>query len=297
MNSVEIKKDTKDKIIKNLNGHSGCVVNLIQRDSSTIVSKRSGLKTYNTRLRKQCKKQSSFVPSYEVYSPKVLAQGLTEGLYYFDMEFVQGKTLAEYTDNITISEIVDFIRCLFKCLYWDNHKVSPKAQYIFEQKIFSLEAGLREYSELKLPFAILKEFDWSKIYKSFCHGDLTLENILITQDKKLYLIDFLDSFYNSWMIDIAKLLQDLEVKWSFRDETISSNRDLRLQVAKEALLEEIVKTQNGYENLNSIYHLLLLNLIRIYPYTKDDKTLQFLNNEVEKICNKLMSSKKGALLK
>ena len=283
------------KLIKSLNGHSGCQVDLIEKDSRILVSKISANNDYNFRLRRQTKKQTLLVPNYNVFAPKIVTQGYSDNLYYFDMEFVQGRTMAEYTNDIHITEITDFIRCLFKCLYWDNDKVSPKAQEIFMQKIYSLEVKLQEYRQLNLAFQILKDFNWQKVFKSFCHGDLTLENILITQDKRLYLIDFLDSFYNSWQIDIAKLLQDLELKWSFRKCEISSNRALRLQVAKEALVEEILKTNNGKEKLDTIYHILLLNIVRIYPYTKDEKTFKFLDNAVNMLVEKLITKRMGVI--
>lgn len=283
------------KLIKSLNGHSGCQVDLIEKDSRILVSKISANNDYNFRLRRQAKKQALFVPNHNVFAPKIVTQGYSDNLYYFDMEFVQGRTMAEYTNDIHITEITDFIRCLFKCLYWDNDKVSPKAQEIFMQKIYSLEVKLQEYRQLNLAFQILKDFNWQKVFKSFCHGDLTLENILITQDKRLYLIDFLDSFYNSWQIDIAKLLQDLELKWSFRNCEISSNRALRLQVAKEALVEEILKTNNGKEKLDTIYHILLLNIVRIYPYTKDVKTFKFLDNAVNMLVEKLVTKRMGVI--
>ncbi len=95
------------------------------------------------------------------------------------------------------------------------------------------------------------------------------------------------------MIDIAKLLQDLEIKWSYRYEKPSVNRDLNLLIAKETLINVILNTKNGKENINTIYHLLLLNLIRIYPYIQDDFTFQFLNSAVEKLTAKLINQKGG----
>lgn len=300
--SEEILKDLISKkhnevIIKQLSGHSGCIVNLVKKNNTDIyVSKQSGDINYNFRLKKQCKKQDNFVSKSNVKAPKVLNCGYKENLFYFNMEFVQGKTMAEYTNDIKINEITDFMKCLFKSLYWSDNKIDKKADVIFRKKVLSLEKNLSELDFLKDTFNMLKAFDWSKVYKSPCHGDLTLENILVTQDKTLYLIDFLDSFYNSWMIDIAKLLQDLELKWSFRHTVISSNRALRLQVAKETLIEEILNTENGKEKLNTIYHILLLNVIRIYPYTKDEKTFNYLNNAVELLMKKMNHSEIGANL-
>lgn len=277
----------KPKIMNNLSGHSGCSLFLMQKESEIFVRKTSSDEKYNFRLKKQCKKQSAFLSQNRVLAPEILECGFEGNLFYFDMQYIQGKTMAEYTSNILITEIADFIRCLFKCLYISDDNPNPKANCIFLNKIESIEYLSKTYSVLEEPFRLLKSHDWSRVYKSPCHGDLTLENIIITKDKNLYLIDFLDSFYNSWMIDIAKLLQDLDLKWSFRKQELTSNRALRLQVAKEALIEEILLTENGIENLKTIYYLLLLNVIRIYPYVKDDETLSFLNNSVGYLMNKL----------
>lgn len=281
------------KIIKNLSGHSGCKVYLTANNGNIYVSKISASKEYNFRLKKQCQKQRKFFKSSNVSTPNILNYGYDNELFYFDMEYVKAKTMAEYINEISIIEISDYIKCLFASLYFKNEVKTDKSSIIFLNKIQNLKKSLYDFTQLKRAFEILENFDWNKVPKTPCHGDLTLENILVTQDKRLYLIDFLDSFYNSWIIDIAKLLQDLELKWSFRHKTINSNMELRLLIAKEALIEEILKTENGKEKLDTIYHVLLLHVIRIYPYAKDEMTFKFLNNALILILNKI-DTKKGA---
>ena len=281
------------ELIKKLNGHSGCTVNLVQDNECIYVSKMSGDVSYNFRLKKQCKKQSNFISKVvNISAPKIIRCGYNLNRFFFDMEFVQGKTMAEYSEYIKIMEIADFMKCLFHTLYWNEYKEDLNVNKIFSNKINELKYKTSKFQNVRYAIEILEKFDWSQVPKSPCHGDLTLENILVTKDKNLYLIDFLDSFYNSWMIDIAKLLQDLEFHWSFRNSNITSNQALRLQVAKEALLEEILKTQDGENKVNTIYHLLLLNIVRIYPYANEDKTILFLNDVLEKLILSLESKER-----
>lgn len=273
--------------LKSLNGHSGCKIDLFSEDGELYVKKMSSNNSYNFRLKKQCLRQSKFKNTEFVKTPNVIKSGIENNLFYFDMEYIQANTLAEYTEYIEIPEIKNFIVRLFDSLYIEDDAKSLIACNIFEKKINSLETCLKSYSHLRQTFELLKKYDWSKIPKTSCHGDLTLENILITQDKKMYLIDFLDSFYNSWMMDIAKLLQDIELYWSFRHIKMSVNRKLKLNYAKEALINEILCLENGADKLESIYYILLLNIIRIFPYVKDRKTYDFLNNAVIELENKL----------
>ena len=273
--------------VKKLNGHSGCHVNLIKSNSGEqfYVLKESGCKEYNYRLKIQCKKQKLFKHQFNVLAPKILETGYKDKLFYFSMEYIAGRTLAEHTEKVRILEIGDLIKRLFNCILTSNISFDTNNHIIFMNKIDSLKYLLEKHKHLYSAFHILENFNWNNVQKSYCHGDLTLENILITDDNKIYLIDFLDSFYNSWQIDVAKLLQDLELGWSFRNEKMDSNRSLRLQIAKKALIEEILMLNNGESLLNTIYHLLLLNVIRIYPYTNDQLTLNFLDNAVDHIVN------------
>ena len=279
------------KIIKNLNGHSGCKIDLATDGNDIYVTKMSASKEYNFRLKKQYQKQRKFVNSQRVLAPRIYNCGYHNELFYFNMEYLKSKTLAEYMQDISIIEIADYIKCLFDFLYWKEGRICNNTSQIFLKKIENLRILLPQDNNINDAFNLLESFNWNQVPKSPCHGDLTLENILITQDKKLYLIDFLDSFYNSWMMDIAKLLQDLELRWSFRYKVIDSNTELRLLVAKEALIEEILKIENGSEKLNIIYHILLLNIIRIYPYAKDCVTINFLNIAINLIVNKLNKNK------
>ena len=273
----------EEKLVKPLNGHSGCVVALYQRGNNFFVRKKASSPSYNFRLKKQFAKQKNFVNSPYVLAPAILNCGMQNGLFYFDMQFVAARTLAEYIPSVHITEITDFVRYLFKSIYLNNNLNNANANRIFSMKIESLENKLTQYPHLKGAFDKLKVQNWSRVYKSPCHGDLTLENIMITPDHKLYLIDFLDSFYNSWMIDLAKLFQDVLLKWSFRYQKLSPAAQLRLQVAKEALTEEILTAPNGQEKLSTIYHILLLNVLRIYPYVKDEITRNFLDSAVDKM--------------
>ncbi len=274
---------SKIEFVKNLTGHSGCGLKLYRKDNILFLRKDSGTSGYNRRLKKQCIKQQRFQLE-GIKTPEVLSYGLKNGLFYFDMEFLNGITLAEHMNSIKIKEINHLIGLLFKALPIASSKINPKADRIFHNKIAELRQKIAQTNNLAMAaLQKLESYDYSNVPGSYCCGDLTLENIILSDDKQVYLIDFLDSFYNSWMIDVAKLLQDLELRWSYRHSKIDFNLNMRLAVAREALIENIAEFPDGQEMLKSIYHILLLNVLRIYPYAKDAVTADFLQTAVSQV--------------
>lgn len=271
------------EFIKPLTGHSGCGLNLYKLNETVFLRKDSGNPNYNRRLKKQFIKQNLFtLPG--IKTPQILNHGEENGLFYFDMEFLNGVTLAEYMSSIKIKEINALISLLFKALPVEKSHLDPKADKIFKNKIAEIKKKLRPSdTEALQAVEILEKFDFSVVPFSYCCGDLTLENIMLGSDKQIYLIDFLDSFYNSWMIDVAKLLQDLDLHWSYRHREIDFNLAMRLSVAKEALLENIADTPDGLSKIKTIYHVLLLNVLRIIPYTKDEETARFLKKALSNV--------------
>jgi len=280
------------EFIKPLSGHSGCGLNLYKQDNSVFLRKDSGSPDYNRRLKKQFIKQNRFtLPG--IKTPAILSHGLENGLFYFDMEFLNGVTLAEYMSHIKIKEINSLISLLFKALPVKDSTLMPHTDKIFKKKIAEIKTKLRPSdTEALQAVKLLEQFDFSGIPFSYCCGDLTLENIMLDNDKQIYLIDFLDSFYNSWMIDVAKLLQDLDLHWSYRHHEINFNLAMRLAVAKEALLENIAEYENGPANIRAIYHILLLNVLRIIPYTKDEETAVFLKKALLNVMNTISNMEK-----
>ena len=57
--------------------------------------------------------------------------------------------------------------------------------------------------------------DWSAIPESPCHGDLTLENILLHQRRAVF-IDCDETFASSYWLDLSKLFQDVDGHWCLR---------------------------------------------------------------------------------
>lgn len=275
------------EFVKSLSGHSGCQLKLYKENDVFFIRKDAGNIYYNNRLKKQCAKQKWFKLD-SVKAPKVFRYGYDDkNLFYFDMEFINGISMSEYMNQIKIKEIVDLMGLLFKSLPIKQSVIADKSDRIFKEKILSLCKTCDINNQLILKsLNKLKEFNFKNVPLSACCGDLTLENIILSSSG-IYIIDLLDSFYNSWMIDVAKLLQDIDLGWAYRHQERNYNLNLRLATAKQALLDNLYAMENGEQNVIIIYYILLLNVLRIYPYAKDQTTILFLNNSLEHILNSI----------
>ena len=272
--------------ITDLGGHSGCKILLCEKNNNEIfVRKISSDKNYNKRLAVQAKKQETYSnPNIKV--PKVLQTGYTDdGLFYFDMEYVQGITMAEYIKTIEIGKVRSICESIVNNIASRDSENTDVDESIFTTKIASLKEKLQPQNNPVINDAIelLNKHSWKRFRKTQCHGDLTLENIIV-KDNQLYLIDFLDSFYDCWIMDISTIMQDVQTMWSYRhDEEAEINTKLRLLVFRDILMDTVKRVSP--EDYLEVYYALLLKLIRIFPYTKDKETYDFLNDKTKSIIN------------
>lgn len=270
--------------ITDLGGHSGCKILLCEEDDNKLfVRKISSDISYNERLEVQARKQASFTSSV-IKAPRVFSTGYTgEGLYYFDMEYIQGITMAEYMQTIEVGKVRGLVESIIKDIVVVNDVESEVDESIFINKINDLKKQLysRNNPIINEALDIIANHSWNKFSKTSCHGDLTLENIIV-KDGQIYLIDFLDSFYDSWILDISTLMQDVQTLWSYRfQDEININTLIRLIVFRDILMDAVRKLSEDY--VIEVYYALLLKLIRIYPYTKDEYTYEFLNRKTASI--------------
>lgn len=276
-------RKVREMNITDLGGHSGCKILLYESEENEVfVRKIAADKEYNDRLHSQAEKQRRY-ESNKLKTPKILQDGYIDGLYYFDMEYVQGITLAEYMNRIEIGKVRSTAERIIESIVPTEVDTTEVDETIFIDKISDLENKLKckKNATINEAIEILKDHSWSNFVCSPCHGDLTFENIIV-KDNQLYLIDFLDSFYDCWILDISTLLQDSQVLWSYRyEKEVNINTLIRLIVFRDVLMESLV--QNVGDKAVEVYYALLLKLIRIYPYVTDVTTYDFLNKKTASI--------------
>lgn len=288
-----LKLDMISKV-KELIGHSGCSVELHSHNSfnhtNYFVRKISKDIGYNKRQILQMEKQRKF--NFDnIFTPKIKHTGYINQKFYFDMDFINCSTFSSYIKNLTNKELIDTFNDLTNIIFEFKEANSINTNNIFQNKIITLESNLSyNNDQISFAFKYLKNHDFSNIPHTFCHGDLTLENILISRDRKMYFIDFLDSFYDSWQIDIAKIFQDIFFYWSFRNSILDASTEIKLLLIRE-FIENKILTIYSRSVLIDIYSISLLNILRILPYSKDEATKIFCFNAIEKCKQKLNSLK------
>lgn len=268
-----------------LKGYSGCQLSIREWKGQQAVFKVSSSPDYDRRLKKQKEKQERLCLK-GFGQCRVLGEGEEGGRYFFIMEYINGATLAEEMQCFPISGIKPFIDS-----YMENAKPftrkNEKAGHLFRNKIKSLSKAIgKPTGESAKALELVAAYDWGYVIDSECHGDLTLQNILV-QDGRMYLIDCLDSFCDSWMVDAAKLLQDAELLWSYRGQEPSNNLVVRLTAMRDLLVDSIRKMEEGEELVRTIYHILILNLLRIAPYTRDRETGSFLREKIAYVAREI----------
>lgn len=256
-------------ILKEFKGNSGCRVFLIERNGVLKIKKIASSEKYNSRLKKQIEKQMSF-NSYFAKAPKVFGSGITDNKLWYEMEFINGLNFCDFVESKTKTEILHFFSIIIKFIK-NNNYIPESIQPDLNMKVKNLKIDKR-YDYYK---QYVLDYDWSKVKKSYCHGDLTFENIIFANDS-IYFIDFLDSFANSKIVDYSKILQDLFFAWSWRNR---SNKPF----VKILELFNFLKDQIEPEEFLASKRMLCLGILRIVPYTKNtlylDKCLEVLNEK------------------
>ena len=249
-------------------GLSGCKLELI---GSNILRKHSSSPSYNKRLGLQVKKQELFSNQVfrNVETPKVLRKEDS----YFDMEYVTGRSFDEYFSVCSVKDI-DFVFDSL-CGYFDG--LISNSQYYQPEvskkrlldKIDSLMTHTHHLGDLYHIRQCVRTISM-KIPQTFCHGDLTFTNIIFNKNR-LYYIDFLDCFIDSFLCDLIKLKQDLYYHWSLDVQGI---KNLRIRQIYSFLWRELEKRYSKYVETIEFDVLDILNTLRLEPYlTNEDQRI------------------------
>ena len=258
-------------------GLSGCKLELLDNSS---LRKYSSSMEYNSRLSSQIEKQklfSNFILK-NIDTPKIYNSNF-ESLYYFDMEYISGLSFEEYFSTSCINNIDFAVHTLFE--YFDflisNIRISN-----IKNKLISKIESLEEKTEYGSYLSFIKNEILSKetisVPKTFCHGDLTFSNILFHKNR-LFFIDFLDSYVDSFLCDMVKLKQDLYYFWNLKLNEID---DIRIKQSYQYIWKNLYFRYQNYIESDEFKILDSLNLLRIEPYLTNSKQKSILNSSILK---------------
>ena len=273
-----------------LKGHSGANLSIIPQRKQTIVRKAAHSVSGNARLLLQMEKQQSFNElKGPIKAPEIFDSGTDdEGRFYFDMEFIPGLDGHRFLEKCTPTELRSFTGKLSDHLLTikDLPRICKPSSYhsLYEASVFKLidihlkKVGLSN----DLVGSILDSLERIRNLKintqSFCHGDFTLENIMVNTKGDLIFLDFLDSTFEHPFQDLAKLSQDIHGGW-FRI------KGRRISSAFIIYLDDMlaVTSKSIFPDYNSIRNILLtLNFCRILPYVSSGSQKKFVIDQIHK---------------
>jgi len=176
-----------------------------------------------------------------------------------DIEFIDGPSLNTVCRRQHIDSLVDVIK-RFKNVPAQTPDWNTMVERL--RKHVSLNAICNEEKIIRL-LESHQVTSFMEANASFCHGDLTLENCIV-RDEKTYLIDpnLPPKLYSSWLLDVGKLYQSLH----FGYEELFS--DYRADVNKQDLF---LYLQSQFDESYKPYFLLceLIHYIRMLKYKRD----------------------------
>ncbi len=282
-------------------GHSGCKIELRSEGNKSILRKYSSGVNYNKRLESQKNKQANFNTLFKAANfsaPGVLSDGIKDDLYYFEMPFLPSKSFVahfEQSGQLGVKNFIATIKDYFDLVieksnleeialseYLDKYQ---QVKRTCSQNYFMRENTMELFYHTDRIMDHLKNtMDHFLIPTGFCHGDLTLSNILFdTNSNRIDLIDFLDSFIESPLLDMVKFRQDTEYFWSFMLYHKQFDRT-KIKIILSYIDSNIDKHFRKYEFYNSYYQIFqLMNFLRILQYVNNRDIEDFLRKTISKL--------------
>ena len=241
-------------------GLSGCSLELI---NDRVLRKYSPTTDYNSRLSSQADKQVVF--GNRIYknidAPKVY--DIREN--YFDMEYIAGKSFDEFFSIASVNDIEFVVSTLFD--YFDTLISTARNIDATKQILHKLDS-LKEKSSYPKYIEFLRKYVEDNrmiVPHTFCHGDLTFANIIFHKNR-LFFIDFLDCYVDTFLSDLVKLKQDLHYLWAVRNQDVYT---ARIHQIYEYIWDKLEVRYADY--MTKSFHILyVINALRIEPYLTSD---------------------------
>ena len=281
-----------------MEGRSGCKLDVVKEGSHVIIKKYSSSIEYNKRLMKQANKQQNFynnLPDNQIFSTaRVIELHSSENaLSWFSMPYLFSEKYSNYLEQAStvdlkklLNNLIDYFNFNIKSSTPQKIDVSIIASKIEELKLKvtdNINATEKEYF-FKILEYLKTNIPDMPLPVGTCHGDFTFSNILFG-DNKIYLLDFLDSFIESPLIDIVKIRQDTCFKWSVMlEKEMPSHKKNKLVQTFNFLDREIASFCSNNLGLSIWYNYLqVFNLLRIIPYLNNTAEIFFIEKSLRQI--------------
>lgn len=282
MNIIEVK------------GHSGCEIEVEREGKALFVYKSTLDPNYFKRLVLQGEKQerASHVELQHIRIPKIHEILRTDAEVRIKMDYVYSRNFVEFFEQAGFEQVAYLIEALIMYLEYEikGSRLETVSADIVKDKFADVRkktlgnkhlAGDKEIeSIIERSEAIFADLEDMEIPVGLCHGDLTFSNILFNGNN-YYLIDFLDSFIESPLLDIVKLRQDTAWLWSQLMYTKACDT-IRLRIAFRKIDNELdgyfAKKYGWY---GEYYRpLQLMNFLRILQYAHEPKVIEYLKRTI-----------------
>lgn len=277
-----------------IQGHSGCDITIVTEDNELHIHKSTHDAGYVPRLVNQANKQiaASKTEYQHIRVPKIFEVVQTPTDATIKMEYIYSKNFVEYFESAGFEQIKYLIGAIkyFIDLEINHSTLQTVPSSILTNKMADVARKVEKNVHLKdddeaqelvrRSSDVMNGVGDMVMPVGTCHGDLTFSNILFNGNN-YYLIDFLDSFIESPLLDIVKIRQDTAYLWS----TLMYHKPfdkVRLSIISEkidtAIDEYFTEKYDWYRRY--YMPLQLMNFLRILQYGHDDKVIAYLKRVI-----------------
>lgn len=264
--------------VRLFHGHSGAEIAF--HADGAMVRKTAASPAVNARLLAQAKKQRQLF-MLGLPFPRVLAERLDgSGRAQFDMQYLPGRSVADAVTQAAGFDPASVLKSVERMFWLFGQSCGDELPaLLFHDKIATI-AG-RGGDPVRKAAAHLSACDWNGIPASPCHGDLTLENMLITTARTIAFIDCDDPWVSSYWLDFGKLFQDIDGHWCLRD----LYREDAPAAQRVNAIQKLEPLARGFRALAAqtdptlaarLSQLAALGLLRAVPYARDSVTVAFI---------------------
>lgn len=257
-------------------GYSGCSLRVAKFGTQVCVEKRAtGLNA--ARLQNQMQKQEharrhnqlGFIRIPELYEQC----WCDDGAYLVRMEYLSFSNCLGFFATASRPELDQTMALLVA--YINANLADSPLQLLptthFTAKLDAIESALAAQGQLGRYRASLQRVRQRLqapllLPVGHAHGDLTLSNLMVAFDaSQIALIDFLDGYLESPLLDIAKLRQDTRFHWSLCLSGASFER-ARLEPVLAYMDRFLLTHFRHHDWMHQLDLIEAINLLRIVPY-------------------------------